>query len=139
MHHSMQIKVDSKHINQQISKNIKREIHPLIRIIPLVIKNPILSFLFMLKGHNPYTSSFSNLGNIVLPKQFYEYIERFDFIPPPGPGSKTDLSVVSFNNILSLSFGRVIDEPVIEQLFFRQLAGMGINVKIHTNIGYWEE
>ncbi len=139
MHHSMRIFVDSKHINQQISKNIKREIHPLIRIIPLIIKNPILSFLFMLKGQNPFTSSFSNLGNIVMPEQFYQYIERFDVIPPPGNASKINLAVVSFNNILSLSFGRVIDEPVIEQLFFRQLAAMGINVKIHTNIGYWEE
>ncbi len=139
IHHSMQMAVDSKHINQYIKKNIRREINPLIRIIPLVIKNPVLSFLFMLKGHNPYTSSFSNLGKIVMPDQFNKYIERFDFIPPPGPGSKINLSAVSFNNILSLSFGRVIDEPVIEQLFFRQLAGMGICAKIHTNIGYWEE
>lgn len=138
MHHSIKIEVDSKHINQQISKNIKREINPFIRIIPLVLKNPVLSFLFMLKGNNPFTSSFSNLGNIVLPDLFYRYIERFDFIPPPGPAAKVNLSAVSFNNVLSLSLGRVIDEPVIEQLFFRQLAGMGINVKIHANIGYWE-
>jgi hypothetical protein len=138
IHHSMQIAVDSKNINQQISKNIKREINPLIRIIPLILKNPALSFLFMLKGNNPFTSSFSNLGNVVMPEQFHDYIERFDFIPPPGPVSKVNLSVVSFNNILSMSFGRVIEEQVIEQLFFRQLAGMGINVKIHANIRYWE-
>jgi hypothetical protein len=133
VYHFMRIEINKRYINQQIKKNIRGEVHPMIRSLPLFIKNIGLSLIYNFAGDNQYTSSFSNLGLITLPECLSDYIEGFDFYPPPNPKYKISCSAISFKDRLSISFGKLIDETDIEKFFFTKLIKMNIPVKIITN------
>ncbi len=133
VYHYMRIEINEKYINQQIKRNVRGEVHPMTRSLPLFIKNIGLSFIYNFAGDNQYTSSFSNLGIVALPKCLSNYIKGFDFYPPPNPKYKISCTAISFKDRLSVSFGKLIEESDIEKVFFTKLIKMGIPVKIETN------
>ena len=135
VHHYMRHEVDIKILNQQITRNVKGEMNAVIRVLPLVVKNMMLTALYDLLGENNYSSGLSNLGRIKMPEEIKNKIERFDFIPAPSTGVKTKAAVVSFEDNMYISFGRLIKDPHIEKLFFRKMRKMGIHVKIESNRG----
>ena len=131
----MRHEVEDKNLNQQITRNVKGEMNAIIRVQPLVIKNLMLPLIYNILGENNYSCSLSNLGKINMPEVLHDKIERFEFIPPPSTGLKTKAAVVSFNNNMYISFGRLIKNPHIEKLFFRKMRKLGIHVKIESNRG----
>ena len=133
VYHFMRVEINEKYINQQIKRNVRGEVHPMIRSLPLFIKNIGLSFIYNFAGDNQYTSSFSNLGLVNLPECLSGYIKRFDFFPPPNPKYKISCSTISFKDRLSVSFGKLINETDVERFFFTKLVKMNIPVKIITN------
>ncbi|MCP4163242.1 MAG: hypothetical protein GY760_24540 [Deltaproteobacteria bacterium] len=135
VHHYMRYEVDDKKLNQQITRNVNGEMNAIIRVLPLSIKNLMLPVIYNFFGENNYSSSLSNLGKVEMPEEYSEKIERFEFIPPPSTGVKTKAAVVSFQNNMYISFGRLIKEPIIEKLFFRKIRKLGIRVKIESNEG----
>jgi hypothetical protein len=135
VHHYMRYEVDNKMLNQQITRNVKGEMNAILRVLPLVVKNMLLTVLYNFLGENNYSSGISNLGNIVMPKEINGKIDKFEFIPAPSTGVKTKATVASFGDKMYISFGRLIKEAPIEKLFFRKMRKMGIHVKIESNRG----
>lgn len=133
VHHFMRIEVNEKYINQQISRNVKGEKNPFVRIIPKFIKDWFLPMIKNSKGENQYTTGFSNLGRVVLPDEITDYIESFDFIPPPSPVTKINCTAVSFENNLHVTFGSLVENKEIQKIFFRKVVKLGIPVKVETN------
>ncbi len=133
IYHYMRVEINKKYINQQIKRNVRGEVHPVIRSLPLFIKNIGLSFIYNFAGDNQYTSNFSNLGKVTLPESLTGYIEGFDFYPPPNPKYKISCTAISYKDRLSISFGKLIEESDIERFFFTKLIKIGIPVKIETN------
>ncbi|MCG8572320.1 MAG: hypothetical protein MJB14_19475 [Spirochaetes bacterium] len=133
VHHYMGAENDEKYISRQIARNVEGELSLRNRLFPLFIKKMILKPYAHFYGHRQVTSALSNLGRVDLPDEICQYIERFDFIPNPGSISKIDASVISFQDKLVISFGKMIKSSIIEREFFRQLTVMGIKVKIETN------
>ncbi len=132
VHHFMQIEVNSKSILPQINGNLRGEKYAILRMMPLWIKNIFLGYMYR-SGEKEVTSSLSNLGNVRLPVEIADKIERFEFIPPPSEGARIAASVVSFKNVLSISFGRIAQGSWIEALFFHRLRKLALPVKIETN------
>ncbi|MDA3810977.1 MAG: hypothetical protein PF518_11700 [Spirochaetaceae bacterium] len=135
VHHYMRYEVDNKMLNQQITRNVKGEMNAILRVLPLVVKNMLLTVLYNFLGENNYSSGISNLGNIVMPKEINGKIDKFEFIPAPSTGVKTKATVASFGDKMYISFGRLIKDAPIEKLFFRKMRKMGIHVKIESNRG----
>lgn len=135
IHHYMRHEVDNKILNQQITRNVKGEMNAIIRVLPLVIKNMMLTIIYDVLGENNYSSGLSNLGKVSMPVEIRHKIERFEFLPAPSTGVKTKAAVVSFEDKMYISFGRLIREAPIEKLFFRKMRKMGIHVKIESNRG----
>lgn len=133
VYHFMRTEIDEKYINQQIKRNVGGEIHPVIRALPLFIKNLGLLVIYNFFGDNQYTTNFSNLGRVEMPDEGEKYIEGFDFYPPPNPQYKISATAISYKDRLSITFGRIIEESHIERLFFTKLTAMGIPVKIISN------
>ena len=129
----MQHEVDTKVLNQQITRNVKGEMNAIIRVLPLSIKNIMLTVIYNVLGENNYSSGLSNLGRVVMPKEIEDKINRFEFLPAPSTGVKTKAAVVSFGDNMYISFGRLIREAPIEKLFFRKMRKMGIQIKIESN------
>lgn len=133
VHHAMRRDLNEKTIRQQISRNVGSERNPLIRALPLLLKRLFAPIIYRAMGENLYSGSLSNLGVITMPEELARHVERFEFIPGPGPINKTRATAVSFNGSLYLTFGRLIEGTRVERYFFRKLREEGISVHLESN------
>jgi NRPS condensation-like uncharacterized protein len=133
VHNFMQVEVDKRYINQQITMNVKSEMSLIVRLFPLPLKNLILPIAYNIIAESRYTSGLSNMGKVRMPKEIEEYIERFEFYPPPSQGNIIKSAVISYRDRLYITFGKLTDTKDIERIFFRKLRKMNIPVKIETN------
>ncbi len=133
VHHYIRMEVNDKLIARQLSRNVGGELHPLARIIPRVFKDLFFSAVYNTLGEFLATCSLSNIGRIDLPDQLANEVERFDFIPAPSTVAKKHCSIISYQNRMHISFGRMIKETNLERYFFSRLVELGIPVKIETN------
>ena len=133
VHHTLRVNLNDKELSRAIARNVSARRHPLLRIIPFAVKDHVLPRIYRHWGIKKATCSLSNLGRVGLPGGLTPYVERFDFIPAYPNTRKVGCACISFRDQLSLTFGRTIAEPVLEQGFFRRLTQRGIKVRIETN------
>jgi NRPS condensation-like uncharacterized protein len=115
-----------------ITRNIQSESSPFVKLMPLVMKDTFMPLVYNLFGENSYSTSISNVGRITMPDPLGKYIDRFSFIPSPSGGNKIKTTLVSFNDKLYFTLGKLTQVNVIEKLLFRKLVSMGIPVKIES-------
>lgn len=130
----MKMNITEKNISRFISRNISNEKIIFLRLIPLFIKNLVLNQVYKKFGESGYTSSISNIGEIKFSEEASKYIEYVEFYPPPSRGNKIKAAVISFKDIMVISFGKLTKDTEIEKIFFRKLRKDGVRIKIHTNM-----
>lgn len=133
VYHAMRRDLNEKTMRQQISRNVGSERNPLIRALPLLLKRLFAPIIYRAMGENLYSGSLSNLGIISMPDALDRHVERFEFIPGPGPINKTRAAAVSFKGSLYLTFGRLIEGTRVERYFFRKLRQEGISIHLESN------
>lgn len=120
-------------INARMNTNVIAEKNPLIRLVPLFMKNAILKIMYNLTGERYFTLSISNLGLIHLPDKMNKYIEAIDFIPGPSKRNKIGISVVGHGNTISINVTRTIEESRLEQKFLSNLVKLKVPVLVECN------
>jgi NRPS condensation-like uncharacterized protein len=133
VYHYMRVEVNDRYISQNIKRNVRGELHPLMRVTPLFIKRVGGKAVYKRMGEKLYSGSITNLGRVVVPEAFGKEIESFQFVPTSSASNKSTCAVASFKDKLYLNFGRVIKETILQRKFFRKLKKQGISVKIETN------
>lgn len=134
--HYFKLEINKKSILQQISRNVASEKNIFARLTPLFIKNLVLGKIYESWGDMRATSSLSNMGLVRLPENIEKHIERFDFYPPPNPTMKVCATAVAFKDKINISFGRTIEDAIVERTFFSLLKKYGLDVKVETNYKY---
>ncbi len=132
-HHQIGYALTEKNMNAIMATNVKDELNPLLRVVPLFIKNAVMKAVYNLTGERKSSISMSNLGNVRLPDIMNEYVERFDFILSPQATQPCGCSVISYKGKLYISFVRKLKEPKLEKEFFTTLVKSSIHVKIESN------
>ncbi len=130
---SLTTKAEVKNISQLIARNVRGEISPLTRILPLFIKNSASRLVYNHLGDATITTSFSNLGVVTLPKEYHREIENVLFYPPPNLINKINCSIITFNDKINISFGNLAASKKIERIFFTKLIQAGIPVLVQSN------
>lgn len=120
-------------LKSRFSGNVNAEKNIFMRLAPLFLKNIVLKINFGLYGERLTTSTISNIGNIVLPENMSSYIERFDFVLGEPKENAYNCAVISFNNIMSVSFTSNIVENAVTKAFIDTLVGYGVAVDIEAN------
>lgn len=133
VYHYMRIEVNDKYINKQIKRNVRGELHPLVRATPLFIKKLGARAVYNGIGQNSFSGVLTNLGRVTFTETLKEDILDFQFMPSPNASTKTSSAIASYNGMLYMNFGRVVKETDVERIFFSKLKKMGIAVKIETN------
>lgn len=131
IHHFMQVEVNNKYIQRQISRNIQGQMDT--KLIPLWLKNIILRGLYVKLGESKYSTSISNMGIVTFPDSISDRILKCEFIPPPSALCKIKAGVITMNNSMAITFGSIVSETQLEQLFFSRLIEDGIPVEIESN------
>lgn len=133
VHHQMGYELTAKQLQTRITTNVRTEQNPILRVMPLFIKNLGMQISYRLIGERASTLTISNMGNVTLPEEMTPYVEGIDFVLGRQAMLPYSSSAVSYNGKLRLSFTRSITDPVVEQVFFPFLRSQGIRVKITTN------
>ena len=133
VHHYNRYQLNGKFMQAKINQNVGVAKNPLIRAVPLFIKNIFVFFSYRRIGNRQSSIIFTNLGPMVIPEQMKQHIERFDVMLGQPYSPNANCAAVSFENKLVVTFASCIKETKIEKRFFSHLVKDGIHVKIETN------
>lgn len=139
IHHYMRFQLNSKYMNALMCANVSSEKHTIVKLVPLVIKNIAMMIGYKKFGILKYTSTFSNLGIVEVPKELEELIDRFDLVVGPCTYNPVNIGLLSYKDKLYINFSDTIKEKDIQRNFFTHLVKAGIHVKIETNEVWMDE
>ena len=133
--HKMGMEITAKHMSTIIATNVGDEQNPLVRLIPLPLKNAVMKLIFDTVGERKSCLTLSNLGKIRVPSVMEDYIERFDFILGVQAVAPYNCGMLSFGDTVYVNFIRNIRQPALERHFHRILRDMGLPVTVESNGG----
>ena len=128
---TMQAMTDEKKIKQVISRNVSSEKNPLIRIIPLFIKSPVLRMAYNKFGPSQFTSTITNMGKVTPVGPAAELMKAMSVTPPPPHSRiKVTCGLITLGVNTILSFGSLTASPELERRFIKSLTSAGIPVRL---------
>ena len=123
----------TEELEKMISMNVSDALNPILRIVPSVLKKPVMKFIFDHAGENKFTSGMTNLGIVKMPPEMYEYVERVECLLGSSPNVKLLCAMITYNNVVNLSFTSDSDKTDVQREFFRVLSQKGVRVRIECN------
>ena len=132
VHHFMRMEIDGRYIARQISRNVTGERNPVLRILPLFLKDPLLKFFYAAFGSRSFTISFSNLGRISIPDDMARFVRAYQVIPPSIP-QRINAAAIAYGETSRIFLCSHYAETDIERRFFAGMRRSGIPVTIKTN------
>jgi NRPS condensation-like uncharacterized protein len=133
VHHYMRYQLNGKFLNAQMCGNVASERNPLLRVMPLFIKNAAMGAAYRLSGERYFTTTLTNLGTISVPSQLQREIEAFVFTLGPAQSNSVHCAACSYGDHLRIVFSGTTDDTQLETAFFRRIVGWGIPVKVVGN------
>ncbi|HPY97794.1 MAG TPA: alcohol acetyltransferase [Clostridia bacterium] len=129
----MKANLNDKVLNAMMTQNVILERNLFIRIVPLFLKNFLMSIAHDTIGYRPITTVLSNIGIVTVPPEMKEHVNRFELVLGAAKIRTPYLAVVSYDDTLVLNFTSKIKETDIERTFFTYLIKQGVQVKIESN------
>lgn len=136
VHNYMRYYINEKFLRGDITTNANTQRNPLIRIVPLFMKDFVVRMFYTRVQDKNSSAGLTNMGALKVPDNMKPYIERFDIYMGQPFSSRTNCAIVSFEDILTINFASSIIESDVERLFFQKLVTDGIHVKIESNRSY---
>ena len=133
VYHKMGTEFTAKHMSCVIATNVNDEKNPLVRLIPLPIKNVVMKAIFDSVGEKKSCLTLSNLGQVKVPEIMAKYIQRFDFILGVQAAAPYNCGMLSFGDTIYINFIRNIKEAELERHFFAVLQELGLSVTVESN------
>lgn len=133
VHYRMGLENDPRMMGAKIATNVASERSPVLRVMPLFIKNAAMRVVFDMVGEIKSCLCLSNLGRVELPEAMAPYVERMDFIIGVPAKAHYNCGVVSWNGTMNVNFIRNVREPELESHFYRVLHRLGLPVKAESN------
>lgn len=131
--HKMGLEITAKHMGSVIATNVNDEKNPLVRLIPLPLKNAVMKAVFDSVGEKKSCLALSNLGNIKIPEVMKKYISRFDFILGVQAEAPYNCGMLSYNDTVYINFIRNIKKAELERHFFAVLQELGLSATVESN------
>ena len=107
-----------------------------IRMIPLIIKQPIAKIVYGFLGETLYTTTFSNLGVVNIPPEFCEHIESIDFCLGAQMTNRLACTAVTCNGIAVFTISKMTADPTFEEKMYQLLLDDGIAVEVEGSEYY---
>ena len=139
VHHYMRYYINEKFLRGDITTNAATQKNPLIRVVPLFIKDMVVRTFYTKVQDKNSSAGLTNMGALKVPEEMKPYIERFDIYMGQPFSSRTNCAIISFEDTLTINFASSIIEADVERYFFRKLVQDGIHVKIESNREIREE
>lgn len=125
-----QRELTEEELNTKLNRLISLEKNPLIRILPLPMKNMVLRLANKQKDRG-ITTALSNIGSIPMPPEFKPYIRQFSLCTS---ARRPQACLCSYGDRLVVSFTSPFRETEIQRRFFQFLSTEGIDIEIASNL-----
>lgn len=129
----MGTEITAKHMSCVIATNVNDEKNPLVRLIPLPLKNAVMKAIFDSVGEKKSCLTLSNIGQVKVPEEMGKYIKRFDFILGVQAAAPYNCGMLSYGNTIYINFIRNIQDPELERHFFAVLQELGLSAMVESN------
>ena len=133
VHHRMGLENNRRTMRAKFAANVASERSPVLRVMPLFIKNIAMKAVFDAVGECKSCLCLSNLGNVQLPDVMAPYVRRMDFIIGVQAAAPHNCGVVTWNGTMYINCIRSIREPELEMHFYRVLRKLGLHVTVESN------
>lgn len=133
VHHRMGLENNPQTMRAKFAANVASEQSPLLRVMPLFIKNLAMKAVFDTVGECKSCLCLSNLGVVRLPEVMAPYVVRMDFIIGVQAKAPHNCGVLTWNDTVYINCIRSIREPELELHFYRVLHQLGLPVKVESN------
>ena len=134
VHHKMGMENNRRTMRAKFAANVASERSPILRVMPLFIKNIAMKAVFDTVGECKSCLCLSNLGRVELPDVMVPYVRRMDFIIGVQAKAPHNCGVVTWGNTAYINCIRSIREPELEYHFYRVLHRLGLPVKVESNM-----
>ena len=133
VHHRLGMDNTAKRMSAKIASNVNSELSPVLKVMPLFVKNAAMRAVFDTVGERKSCLCMSNLGLVKLPEVMEKYIKRMDFIIGVPSASAYNCALLSYGGTTYINLIRNIVEPELEREFYGVLRELGLHVKIESN------
>ena len=133
VHHKIGLENNRRTMRAKFAANVASERLPILRVMPLFIKNIAMKAVFDAVGECKSCLCLSNLGRVELPEVMVPYVQRMDFIIGVQARAPHDCGVVTWGDTVYINCIRSIQEPELEYRFYRVLHRLGLPVKVESN------
>lgn len=133
VHHRMGLENNPQTMRAKFAANVASEQSPLLRVMPLFIKNLAMKAVFDTVGECKSCLCLSNLGVVRLPEVMAPYVARMDFIIGVQAKAPHNCGVLTWNDTVYINCIRSIREPELELHFYRVLHQLSLPVKVESN------
>ncbi|MDE6620657.1 MAG: hypothetical protein K2K74_09275, partial [Lachnospiraceae bacterium] len=111
----------------QMATNVHLQKAPLLRMLPLTVKEGFLRLFFPFLGEKNSCLSISNMGEVSYSEEVAQYIERIEFMLTPRRNAPYNCGVVTYKGQVFISFTRKADETGFEKSLFNPLTVLGFH------------
>lgn len=139
VHNYMRYYINEKFLRGDITTNASTKRNPLIRVVPLFIKDIVVRLFYSRVQDKNSSAGLTNMGAVRVPDDMKPFIERFDIYMGMPFSRRTNCAIVSYEDTLTINFASCIIEADVERRFFRKLVEDGIRVTIESNRSFEEE
>ena len=129
----MKLQITEKNMRAVIATNVNDEKNPLLKIVPLFLKNIVMKLIFNAVGERKSCYSFSNLGVINPPEEFLRYVDRLDFVIGNQASAPYNIAALAYKGKIYLNVIRNISEPILEAELHRVFRELGISHVVESN------
>ncbi len=133
VHFYMRYYINNKFLRGDITTNAATQQHPVIRVVPLFIKDFVVRQFYTKVQDKNSSAGLTNMGALYVPEDMKPFIDRFDIYMGQPFSSRTNCAIISFEDTLTINFASSIKEADVERLFFQKLVQDGVHVKIESN------
>ena len=133
VHHKMGLENNPQTMRAKFAANVASERSPLLRVMPLFIKNLAMKAVFDTVGECKSCLCLSNLGVVRLPEVMVPYVSRMDFIIGVQAKAPHNCGVLTWNDTAYINCIRSIREPELELHFYQVLHRLGLHVTVESN------
>lgn len=134
---SLRTQITKENLEDIFSYNVSNEKNIAMRAVPLTIKNIAIRSVYT-KTALANTTTVTNIGNVKVQEAYEPYIEMFHAFLAMSKGQLLKGTICSYQDTLVFTFSSVLQNPIVQKIFFRTLAAEGVDVQIESNGVFYE-
>lgn len=132
-HHFMRLEQDKARMRATFTGNVHFQTNKLLGVMPVFLKNPVMSLSYRLAGVRPYSGTYTNPGAFKVPHEMIPLIDHMEVILGQATMPRPHCASISYGNTMEITFAGTQRDAETERDFFRFLVKAGIPVKVTSN------